>query len=612
MNAMHQTFLQSIIEAPDDDAPRLAYSDWLEDNGEPARAEFIRVQCRLAALDEDHPERRELRRREYELLADHWGEWAAPLVGRVRRWWFRRGFVEQVQMKARQFVKEARWLLNLAPVRGLYVDHPTLDDVRVLLASKHIRRITQLNLDFAKLNDDGMSLLAEAPNLSQLADLSLQYNKFGTTGLTALASSVNLRSLRSLDVRKNDLPSDALSKFVAACRLPLENLNRVIHLDALRDLSASPLAGQLKRLHIGPKALRVLAKSSAFPNLEELAVQSDGIGSGVAALAESPLLGRLASLELSLVRLSDADAVALARARHSSSLHRLDISFNRIGPEGIKALVNSSLADSLTRLILSGNSIGDHGVKAVAKSAHLGNLRRLDLYKCGVTRHGAKALVLSPHLDRLTCLRLEENQIGRKAFDDLRARLGERLYHEHFNDGLDGPEITRRVKAEPPACVRGLGARPDTELIRRFLADYSDPRYHPDEYAHVPFELTHPDPQQKAILLGYEDTRGYDIFFSPYAIRWEPAGEQRECFDAQQHGSSCTIVGSGKRMPWKCGQRGCRDHAFIITFIYRNAYPPQRYPNVHLPFADQFYHIDIDAYCASQGRFVQIASFECK
>jgi hypothetical protein len=460
--------------------------------------------------------------------------------------------------------------------------------VRVLIASKHIRQIKQLHLDFAHLNDAGTSLLAEAPNLSQLTHLSLQFNKFGTTGLTALASSANLRSLRSLDVRANNLPRNALGKFVAACRLPLERLSwdKSIPLAAFRDLAASPLAGQLKRLHLreaqlGPKGLRVLAESPAFTRLEELAVESDEIGSGgVAAFGEFPLLGRLVSLELSCVALGDEAAVALARSALPTSLRRLNVSFNRIGPEGAKALAGSPLADSLTKLILSGNPIGDRGVKAVANSPRLGNLRLLDLYSCNVTRHGAKALLLSPHLDRLTSLQLEENPIGRKAFDDLHTRLGQRLYHEHFNDDLDGPEIMCRVKAEPPCCVRGLGARPDTELLRRFPCE----RFPPGDYASVAFELTHPDPQQKAVLLGYEDTRGYDIFFSPYAIRWEPSGQQREFFDAQQHGSGCTIVGSGKRTPWKCGQRACRDHAFIVTFTYRIECPPGRSINGHVPF----------------------------
>jgi uncharacterized protein (TIGR02996 family) len=43
-----QAFLRAIAETPDDDAPRLVYADWLEEHGDPDRAEFIRVQCRLA------------------------------------------------------------------------------------------------------------------------------------------------------------------------------------------------------------------------------------------------------------------------------------------------------------------------------------------------------------------------------------------------------------------------------------------------------------------------------------------------------------------------------------------------------------------------------------
>lgn len=44
-------FLAAIREAPDDDAPRLIYADWLDENGEAERAEFVRVQCELARLD---------------------------------------------------------------------------------------------------------------------------------------------------------------------------------------------------------------------------------------------------------------------------------------------------------------------------------------------------------------------------------------------------------------------------------------------------------------------------------------------------------------------------------------------------------------------------------
>ena len=45
-------FLAAIREAPQDDALRLIFADWLDGNGDEARGEFIRVQCELARLDE--------------------------------------------------------------------------------------------------------------------------------------------------------------------------------------------------------------------------------------------------------------------------------------------------------------------------------------------------------------------------------------------------------------------------------------------------------------------------------------------------------------------------------------------------------------------------------
>ena len=39
--------LAAITANPDEDTPRLIYADWLQENGEPDRAEFIRLQCRL-------------------------------------------------------------------------------------------------------------------------------------------------------------------------------------------------------------------------------------------------------------------------------------------------------------------------------------------------------------------------------------------------------------------------------------------------------------------------------------------------------------------------------------------------------------------------------------
>ena len=39
--------------------------------------------------------------------------------------------------------------------------------------------------------------------------------------------------------------------------------------------------------------------------------------------------------------------------------------------------------------------------------------------------------------------------------------------------------------------------------------------------------------------------------------------------------------------------------------------PTTRYADRDLPLADQFYHIDLDAYCSTQDRVIEVASFEC-
>lgn len=54
--------LRGVCETPDDDTPRLAYADWLDEHEQPEPAEFVRVQCEKERLrsvaggnHEDHP-----------------------------------------------------------------------------------------------------------------------------------------------------------------------------------------------------------------------------------------------------------------------------------------------------------------------------------------------------------------------------------------------------------------------------------------------------------------------------------------------------------------------------------------------------------------------------
>src|SRR5262245_58911497 len=74
------SFLRAILEAPDDHAPRLVYADWLEERGHAGRAEFLRVECRLARLPVRDPRRAEMAARKQLLLPKCVHEWLGPRV----------------------------------------------------------------------------------------------------------------------------------------------------------------------------------------------------------------------------------------------------------------------------------------------------------------------------------------------------------------------------------------------------------------------------------------------------------------------------------------------------------------------------------------------------
>src|SRR5438105_15368274 len=96
--SLEEAFLNDIIANPDEDGPRLVFADWLDDNGDPARAEFIRLQCERARLPPDDPRSLDLELRVGELLGAHEPRWRAPLPKLPGITWggFERGFVNHV------------------------------------------------------------------------------------------------------------------------------------------------------------------------------------------------------------------------------------------------------------------------------------------------------------------------------------------------------------------------------------------------------------------------------------------------------------------------------------------------------------------------------------
>src|SRR5437868_3256863 len=114
-----ESFLQSIIEEPDNEDLRLIYADWLEERDDP-RGEFIRVQCQLNRMEERDPGRPALLRREIEMLDQYQPVWLKVLPERL---WpsiqFRRGLPEGIELAADDFVVHADALIRLGPLHHL-------------------------------------------------------------------------------------------------------------------------------------------------------------------------------------------------------------------------------------------------------------------------------------------------------------------------------------------------------------------------------------------------------------------------------------------------------------------------------------------------------------
>ena len=252
-----EAIFQEILAHPDDDLHRRVYADWLEEYGDDLeRAEFIRIQCDLETHLDDSC-RKQLMKRERELLAAHERAWAAPLRGIVGSWHYRRGFIERVTMTAANFLSHGKTLFCLAPVRSLWCNWIVTEEAKVLASSPYLANLTSLKLSFGSLvGTERVTELVSSPHLVNLTSLDLSNNSLGTEGTMAVAASSLLVNLTSLKLRKNG---------------------------------------------IGTEGAKVLASSPHLANLTSLDLSDYDIGAeGADALASSPHLANLTSLDLSL------------------------------------------------------------------------------------------------------------------------------------------------------------------------------------------------------------------------------------------------------------------------------------------------------------------------
>ncbi len=430
-----EAFLQSIVEAPDDDTPRLVYADWLEEHGKgPAeidRAAFIRAQIELAKLP---PEERpaDLLFQEGDPLRRHGVAWAKPTSRITQRYEFGRGFVDKVTLNGAKFLDVADRLFAGAPIRRvrLLMVKPAIE---ALCASPHLGRIAELDLHSAALGAQRTVLLAASPHLGGIREMNLGNNSVRPSGLAALGEA-DLGSLTGIDLNLNELTD-------ASCKA----------------LARSPLMGRLKRLNLGKNAITE-AGLRHFEGVSNLALidldLSQVLGSGdrfARALAGGDCWGGLRELHLGHTALTDAGLAALARAPHLANLRHLNLEGNRITDEGAIALAESPYLTNLAVLDLGRMDVGLKGARALAGSAVLGGLRHLALsVKKETAAEGAAELLARPELGQLTTLSLTETRLGPHHVSGLgEATHLNRLAHLSLQGSYFGDEGVAAVAAMP-------------------------------------------------------------------------------------------------------------------------------------------------------------------
>jgi len=165
--------LRTIIDQPDDDTARLIYADWLEEQGQQARGEMIRVSVESKDLfRRGHDVQRAiaLRDREHALLRQYEKHWAKEFQPFVERWTFERGFIEYVALAASDFIAQGDFLFARAPICRMYL-LGIGDLLPQIVQSPHLARLNTLYLRGAV--GEITSHLAKTPHLEQIGRLEL-------------------------------------------------------------------------------------------------------------------------------------------------------------------------------------------------------------------------------------------------------------------------------------------------------------------------------------------------------------------------------------------------------------------------------------------------------
>jgi uncharacterized protein (TIGR02996 family) len=301
----------AVLAAPDDDAPRLVYADWLLERGDP-RGELIATQIALAG----NPDDAALRARERELMTAHRETWIA--ASRSMQPQFRNGFIERISVGGGELVGLAAAVED-ACIRELEVR--TLQrDLAVVSAQFSRMALRRFHLHYRIVFPETLVPLLAAPEIARLETLALQVIEYDPGALEALIDA-DLPALRDLWLSHGRIDAAAIGK-LAKWRRPLRSFDvshNKIGRGSIAKLLEAPGFRALESLDLRATSLEtsdVIELCAVNPPLVGLNLASCSVGtSGAMAIAAWPGARRLRSLGLADAGIGADGLAALAASK---------------------------------------------------------------------------------------------------------------------------------------------------------------------------------------------------------------------------------------------------------------------------------------------------------
>jgi uncharacterized protein (TIGR02996 family) len=404
----------AILAHPDEDTPRLAFADYLEEHGDPRYAEFIRKQIELAKVPEWDGLWMRTWNRERNALTGYLYDQFVPKLPEGLEWppltSFRRGFPWHVQSTGVEpFLKEAAALFAAVPLQALTI-HATERwrqpiDLTALFASPHLARLKQLSFTLTRLTADTMQQMQGCPHLRNLTSVASNFAGFGPGALTALFKPPLIEQLDSVSLEDSSVNWVDLGTAILGAGGPYRLRSLVV-----TERSPEPFYGP--QVFAAP----LLCGLTEF--------ESTGYAMGadsIRALCESPFVNRLESLTLTKVNPGVPGIKVLAGCAALRGLKRLQLGWNRLGPVALKALAGSPHLTGLQVLNLSQNPLGDKGAIALARAPFMSQLVGLDLMHCEMGDAGVEALIDALSADKI--VHLDVFSFDRKLSDRVRKKF---------------------------------------------------------------------------------------------------------------------------------------------------------------------------------------------